>query len=170
MDIFSNAGWLNSDSNVGYGALPMPQPRDHEITNLLNDWLQLNNLVRQVVTQQVKESQRFTLLAYSERMASFAVRTRDQQKIFLGLLALGIDGWNGDWRENVEILCLHYDAAVRIQVMPEQIFENVASILSLKASTAFSEFLRRSPEDKSLNSMGYSAGSDVDGFRYKRDW
>lgn len=169
MDIFLIATWLNFDSNIGYGGLPIPQPRDSEITQLLNAWVGLDKSIRQVAAQQIREPQRFTLLAYSERMASLAVRTRDQEMIFFGLVALGIDGWNGDWRDNAEIICLHYDAAQRI-CNPEKIFEKAAANLPLKAAIALRSFLQRSQEDKSLEAMGYSVGSDADGFRYKREW
>ncbi|MEJ1968710.1 MAG: hypothetical protein WDN03_08800 [Rhizomicrobium sp.] len=57
------------------------------------------------------DEQRFTLLAYSERMASLAVREHNKGLIILGLLALGIDGWRGDWRDNAVLISLHYDAA-----------------------------------------------------------
>jgi hypothetical protein len=170
MDIFSSASWLNTDSNIAYGTLPIPNLRDREITHLIETWVKLDEVVRQGAAKNILESQRFTLLAYSERMASLAVRTRDPQKIFLGLLALGVDGWKGDWRENAEILCLHYDAAKRIGVIQSQVFEKAASFLSLKVAMALRSFVQRSPSDQSLEAMGYSAASDDDGFRYKRDW
>lgn len=170
MDIFSSATWLNIDSNIGYGTLPIPSSRDEEITQLIEAWIKLDEGVRQIAAQQIMESQRFTLLGYSERMASLAVRTRDHKKIFLGLLALGVDGWKGDWRDNAEILCLHYDAAKRTGVIPGQIFEKAASFLPLKVATALRSFMQRDPADQSLEAMGYSAAIDGDGFRYKRDW
>lgn len=170
MNIFSSADWLNTDSNIGYGVLPIPDARDIKITELIKAWLNLDASVRQAETLQIREQQRYTLLAYSERMASFAVRTRDQELIFLGLLALGIDGWRDDWRDNAEIVALHYDAAQRIDESPDRIFDRAATKLSLKVATQLRLFLRRSPTDQSLAAMGYSVGNDADGFRYKRDW
>ena len=75
-DIFANADWLNVDNNHGYGALPIPQARDAEISGLLRAWMMLADSDRKAVAGGVLEEQRFTLLAYSERMASFAVRDR----------------------------------------------------------------------------------------------
>lgn len=170
MNIFSSADWLSADLNIGYGVLPIPDARDIEITELIKAWLKLDVSIRQAETQKIREQQRYTLLAYSERMASLAVRTRDQEKIFFGLLALGIDGWRGEWRDNAEIVALHYDAAQRIDESPDQIFDRAATKLSLKVATALRSFLRRSSTDRSLTAMGYSVGSDTDGFRYKRDW
>jgi len=170
MKLFTSATWLNVNLNVGYGPLPIPQLRDDEITDLIATWLKLNATERQIAAQSVMETQRFTLLAYSERMASLAVRNRDSEKIFFGLLALGVDGWRGDWRDNAEILCLHFDAAERIKVIPAQVFERAASFLSLKVATALRSFIQRSPEDRSLEAMGYAAAKDNDGFRYLRNW
>jgi hypothetical protein len=170
IDLFSSTSWLDVDTNIGYGPLPIPQPRDREISGLLEKWKEMSAVERQAAGQCIRESQRFTLLAYSERMASFAIRTLDEEKIFLGLLALGVDGWKADWRDNAEILCLHFDAAKRIGSPPNRIFERAAILLSLKVGTALRSFLRRTPEDQSLEAMGYSVGDDNDGFRYRRDW
>ena len=95
---FEAAEWLRATNNRGYGPLPIPQPRDAEIEALLRSWMALDESTRQAAAQGIAEEQRFTLLAYSERMASLAVRKRNQELIRLGLLALGIDGWRGDWR------------------------------------------------------------------------
>jgi hypothetical protein len=170
MDIFSSATWLKVDSNIGYGTLQIPNLRDDEITHLIDVWTKFDPDTRQSSARHIVESQRFTLLAYSERMASLAVRTRDQEWIFFGLLALGVDGWTGDWRDNAGVVCLHYDAAGRIGINPNHIFEKAASFLPTVVATALRSFLRRSPADQSLKAMGYSSGSDCDGFRYRRDW
>lgn len=118
----------------------------------------------------ISEDQRFTLLAFAERMATSAVRHKDPNLIHLGLLALGLDGWKSDWRDNATILCLHYDAALRLSIDPEQVFRNAGCLLSDKVNRSFSEFLARTDEDKALDAMGYATGRDEGGFRYKRDW
>jgi hypothetical protein len=156
--------------NRGYVKLAIPQPIDDEITELLRTWTTLNPSARLAASLRVLDEQRFTLLAYSERMASLAVRTHDIEKIFFGLLALGIDGWRSDWRDNVLVLSLHYDAAQRLSVAAEPVFERAATLLCPKVATAFASFLRRTPSDKLIGAMGYVAASDDDGFRYLRTW
>jgi len=170
MNIFSSALWLNVEKNEGYGPKPIPDPRDAEISELLDKWMALPAPERQVAAAQIAEGQRFTLLAYSERMASLAVRTSDKAHLLRGLVALGVDGWRNDWRDNALLLSLHYDAAVRVGVQPSQIFDAAGSLLSTAVSKRFSEFLKRSDEDRSLEAMGYSTGADQQGFRYLRDW
>jgi hypothetical protein len=169
-DLIASADWLRVENNRAYGPLPIPQPIDDEITELLRTWAGLDPSERLAASLRVLDNQRFTLTAYSERMASLAVRTRDIEKIFFGLLALGIDGWRNDWRDNVTILSVHHDAAQRLSVVAEPVFERAAALLSPKVATAFAGFLERTPATKSISAMGYVASSDDDGFRYLRSW
>jgi|APTNR8051073442_1049403.scaffolds.fasta_scaffold16187_2 hypothetical protein len=168
--IFADAEWLNVDQNNGYGPAPIPSQRDGEIETLLIRWQSLSSPERSAAAAQISEDQRFTLLAFAERMATAAVRHKDPNRIHLGLLALGLDGWKSDWRDNATILCLHHDAARRITADPGQVFRKAGCLLSEKVSRSFGDFLARIDEDKALDAMGYVAGRDEGGFRYKRDW
>jgi hypothetical protein len=165
---FLSADWLRSSSNIGYGALPIPQSLDSEITQLLEAWTRLNPSQRAAAVLQISNEQRQTLLAYGERMASLSVRNFDARLIHYGLLAVGIDGWLSDRRDNVMIVSLLYDAANRIGAEPRAIFESASALLVDMPASAIRRFLLRSAEDKSLAAMGYIAGADLDGFRYLR--
>ena len=170
MTPFAAPDWLSVTENNGYGLLPIPHPRDDEIKTLILRWIAFDVTSRQQAAAAIKEDQRFTLLAYSERMASRAVRDKNAELVFLGLLALGLDGWRNDWRDNAVLLCLHYDATQKAGAQPDAVFARAAGLLSDKVATALRGFLRRSPEDKSLDAMGYEEGRDDDGFRYRRTW
>jgi hypothetical protein len=169
-NLFSLADWLRAENNRGYGPLPIPQPRDAEISNLLKNWMALDGPSRMASAIGIQEEQRFTLLAYSERMASLAVRERNPELLILGLLALAIDGWRGDWRDNVSVVSLHHDAAQRIGVSSENIFETVARLVSKTPADGLRSFLHRSARDKSIEAMGYVVEADNDGVRYRRTW
>lgn len=169
-ELIASAECLNVENNRGYFGLPIPQPIDREITELMRAWAELNPSERSAASLRVSDRQSLRLKAYSERMASFAVRTRDPEKIFFGLLALGVDGWRGDWREKVLVLSLHYDAIQRINGDPEAMFARAAALLSPEAAQALAGYLQRSPENKTIEIMGYVPGSDDDGFRYQRTW
>lgn len=169
-DLFSSARWLLGKETDGYGTWPIPHRVDAEITGLMQAWMEQDEPKRKAVAEQIKEEQRFLLLAYSERMASLAVRNHDRDLILLGLVALGVDGWQFDWRENMVLLCLHYDASRRIGAAPADLFEEAAQLLPKMPADALRSFLRRSEEGRSLAAMGYVAAADADGFRYQRTW
>jgi hypothetical protein len=167
---FFSADWLLTENNHGYGKVPIPQPRDGEITSQIKNWMGLSELARQESASHILDKQRFLFLAYSERMASLAVREDSEELLVLGLIALGLDGWRFDWCENLLVVSLHYDAAERIGANPETVFERAAALLSEKPADGLRSFLRRSARDRSLEAMGYIAHSDDQGFRYKRTW
>jgi hypothetical protein len=170
-NLFAAAEWLTVRNNHGYGPLPIPQPRDTQISELLRSWMALDAPTRQASARGILPEQRFTLLAYSERMASLAVRTRDEELIILGLVALGVDGWQlGDWRDNALVVALHYDAAQRIASDAASVFEKAAALVPPEPAKFLRSFLQRSAANKSLEAMGYVVGTDGDGFRYQRTW
>jgi hypothetical protein len=170
IEMFPLASWLNDAGNEAYFTSAIPHQRDEEIAALIDAWLSMAPLDRQVAASRISESQRSTLLTYGVRAASLAVRECKQEHSFHGLLALGLDGWRHDWRDNVMGLALHFDAALKLGCSPEKSFNDAAAHLSLKAATAFRSFLNRPPEARTLTSMGYIESSDVNGFRYKRTW
>ena len=164
------ADWLKDENNYGYGFQPIPSERDEQISNLLRAWQQLDASARRPAIAPISKGNLSTLLCYSERMACLAVRTFQQEYLLLGLLANGLDNWQTDFRENVIILALHYDAAGQIGVPPAGVFNAAAHLLPEQSSRGLRAFLRRSDDDRSLKAMGYEAGRDNEGFRYRRIW
>jgi hypothetical protein len=162
--------WLNAESNAGYGPRAIPDPRDEQIASFVRKWMALDAHARHKVSASITQRQQPVLLAFGERMASRAVRESSTDWIVLGLVAIGLDGWSGDWRESVAILALHHDACERVGVSPGSVFAEAGRHLPLRVSEALSSFLQRDPGDRSLDSMLYVASSDEDGFRYKSNW
>jgi len=124
---------------------------------------------RQRELEDVRDEDRSVYLVYSERMADLAVRRTDRELIVLGLIANGIDGWRVDFRDNMLILPLHYDAAMRCGFTPNDVFDEAAAYLAKVPADGIRAFPRDAP-DKSLAAMGYVADTDSDGFRYRRTW
>src|SRR5262245_44783288 len=119
----------------------------------------------------ISESQRYTLLAYSERMASLAVRERSQELIVLGLIALAVAGCEvGDWRDSIVVIAPNYDAALRLKADPGVLFEKAAALLPDDSAEELRAYLRRPAHDKTLEVMGYVPDADAGGFRYRRTW
>ena len=161
---------LVAGNNPGYGPLPLPAPRDAEIARLLDVFTQASPEQRGQLLSRLTREHSPTLLAFAERMASLAVREREPRRIFLGLLALVVESFASDYRENAMILSLHYDAAGRIGADPARLFEEAASYARPEVARALRRFLARSPEDQSIAAMGYQEGREPDGFRYQRNW
>ena len=154
----------------GYGPRSIPCPLDDEISILIDDWKKLPPNERIAEASGIRGEPRDILLAYGERMASKAVRAHSREDFFNGLLAIGMDGWNNDWRENLMLMALYYDAAVRIKVSLDDLIDDASEFMSLKTSSAFRAFMKRSEEDKTLTAMGYEPSKDNEGFRYRRNW
>lgn len=110
------------------------------------------------------------LLAFAERMASLGVRLSSRDYLVSGLLALAAEGWNREPREDLSILSLLHDAAIRIGVDPREAFQEVLPYATKSVANSLQRFLQRKEEDKSIEAMGYRAAEDSDGFRYKRTW
>jgi hypothetical protein len=123
---------------------------------------------RHAACQQLTTTPAVALEMYSERMASLAVRTKDSELILLALLALSIDDWRYDWRNNIVLSTMQWDAATRIGGDAFALFEKAASLLPANAAAGLRSFARRSPDLQSLEIMGLAAGSGGGGFRYKR--
>src|SRR5690348_3364216 len=150
------AEWLRREKNVGYGKLPIPQPRDLQITDSLQRFRNMDEPSRQRELEALRDDDKFVYLAYSERMASLAVRRADRDLIVLGLIANGIDGWRDDSRDNILVLSLHYDAATRCGFKPDDVFNEAAAYLAKRPADGIRAFPRRSPRDRSLDAMGYT--------------
>lgn len=158
-------GSIDADIN-GLVRRQLPAPQDAQIGDLLEAWSRLGKKERAESCQSLSYHQSLVLLGYSERAASLAVRQNRAHLIFLGLLALGVDDWRFDYRDNLVRVALHYDAALRLDVNPQAVFERAASLLEPTAARGLRAFLQRRPEDQSLKVMGSLAGTDEGGFRY----
>ena len=168
--LFRSATWLEGTSTNGYGTWPIPHDLDQSITALIGDWCDLGDEQRIGESSTITARQCQTLLAYSERMASKAVRTRDSECIRLGLIALGVDGWRTDWRDNIMVLSLHARSSEIIGADPSTLFGEAGQCLAPNVQRSFELFLQRDPEDRSIEAMGFTESRDEDGFRYKRTW
>lgn len=161
---------LLTKNNKGYGLQPIPSEVDHEITDLINVFIQANPANREMILSKFDEEHAFTFIAYSERMAALAVRQQSSQIILKGLIALIIDGFKYNPLESLTILSLHYHSAEKIGVNPASLFDEAAKYADDKVATMISRFITRSPEDKSLEAMGYEEMQASNGFKYQRNW
>jgi len=170
LDLLSTVPCLQREHVRDYWKSPLPNPIDREIGELLKVWMALSVDDRRDSAARISQFQADVLLRYGERMASLAVREHNEEFIFLGLAAIGVHDWRFDYRENLLIVPLHYDAAERIGADPDAIFERAALCLYGNSASGLRSFLGRTPHDKTIGVMGYVVDSDEQGFRYRRTW
>jgi len=161
---------LNPTRLAGWGASRMPNEIDDEITDVIKGYLELDDGEKRKVRESVERDQKFVFLAFAERMASLAIRLRSQEPLMIAMMAMFLQIGTGDVREDILRLTLIHAAAQKLGIDPRCVFLESARQFGLDDTSGLEAFLKRSDEDKSLDSMGYVEGADEDGFRFVRTW
>lgn len=160
--------------NQGYVDTGIPSGRDAQLAAFLEPLLatgDANAVARERAADALTAAYTATFLAYAERMASLAVRARDERPARLGTLAVALT-WRGcvDVRPGIPVLGLLFDAARRAGADPRRLFEESAALCPADIAPVLRDFLRREDLDEIAEEMGFSGGRDRDGFRYRRLW
>ena len=109
-------------------------------------------------------------MSYAIRMATVGVRERSRQHVLRGILAMAIEDFRSDWRENLMTLAPLNDAAARIGEDPVQLFDDAATLASPATAGHLRAFARRHPDLKALKAMGWAAVDGPSGFMYSFHW
>ena len=111
------------------------------------------------------------LLAFAERRATLAVRTRSSGALSASVVAIGLAAAvSDDERECMLVMPLPWRAAAMLGAHQSHLFTSNAVKVPQAGSRALLAFVGRTPEDQTLESMGYTEGRDSDGFRFERTW
>jgi hypothetical protein len=164
------AGELASPACVGYLQRPLPCELDGRVAAMLDAYVKGSTSAKAEITTIIGPDQTWGLLAYAERMAVLGVRQKSREPLEKALLALVVEGFRWDAREDMLILSLINHSAVKVSADPRQLFEEAARHASPEVAQYLCEFVGRRPEDKSIQSMGYSEEATSDGFSYSRNW
>jgi hypothetical protein len=154
----------------GYGSRPIPCGLDNEISALVDEFISTSAQQRIELASSCTDNVRFALLAFAGRMASLAVRDGSRQALARALTALTIEGWRSDARENLLVVAIIYDAAVRISVSPAGLFLEAAAIAPKPIADELRAFLGRPGEDQKIEAMGYKTEGTGSDFKYVRTW
>jgi hypothetical protein len=141
-----------------------------EISKIINIFVNSPSDGRRELIDALNSDHTFVLLAFAERMAALGVRERSRQRLFEGLIAIVIENFRYDTRENILILSLLNHSCVKIGVDPVELFREAASFADQEAADELNQFVKRPPESKGIKSMGYKEVMAQDGFRYQRTW
>lgn len=150
-----------------YYKSPIPGELDNKVSQFINLFLNADNIDRRKILRMVDERLSSLLISFAERMASLGVREKSVERIRTGLVALLIEDHFGDWRDSLMRLSPLYHAAGKIGANPDEVFLEVAGLITNSAAISMKEFTARSPDDRSLQAFSYQESTDEDGFRYK---
>jgi hypothetical protein len=149
---------------------PLPCVLDSLVGDFVRVFMQASEPERWRLSAAVPPEDGAFLTCFAERMASLGVRERSRARLLEGLVALVIEGYKDDFRSNMVCLAPLYDAALKIGVDAQVLFEEAAGYLRNAPYRDIVEFPRRKPENRSLEAMGYEDSNDAAGFKYNRTW
>ena len=161
---------LSSPACNGYLKRPLPCELDDCVSIMLDAYVNGSASVKSEIMKVIGPEQSFGLLAFAERMAILSVREKSCERLEKALLALIVEAFRWDARENMLILSLINHSAIKIGADPKQFFEVAAKHASTDITQHLRKFIKRRTEDKSIQIMGYSEEMTADGFSYIRHW
>jgi len=163
-------------SRTKYGKAPIPSDLDCQITEIISSYKSLEKENRNLFFIKIDEEKVFTqehsnfFIFYSERMAILAVRENNPIHILNGLVAIAIENFRYDKREDLLILPLHVNSATKIGAGLREIFEKAADYAVPPVSETFKTFAGYDPKKIHIESMGYVEEVTPEGFNYRRTW
>ncbi|MEU9101204.1 hypothetical protein [Streptomyces sp. NPDC048361] len=160
---------LDPRNGKGYGKQEIPSEKDTDLQDFVRKIRNAKDF-SDSLSEQPAGSWRI-LNAFAERMASLAVRRQDAREVRDGLIAIQVAlSLTDDPRDALPVLSLLVHACRLIGA--DAVTETMAAtdITGSEAGEVLRQFLDRSPEDQSIQAMGYEESSDAAGFRFKRNW
>ena len=109
-----------------------------------------------------------TLLIYSMRMSTLAVRGGNPRRLRDAVMGLVVDTDLLDSRDIIVAATLAYDAATRIGADPEQLLRASMKYATPARKNLLDEYLRGPSFTKSIRSMGFDAVETELGFVYSK--
>lgn len=158
------------DGKPLYAFRAIPCEIDTLISDFVRMFMQAAMPERRLIIDAIPPRAGGFLTCFAERMATLGVRKQSRQILLEGLVALVVESYKEDFRDNLINLAPLYDAALRTGVDPQALFNEAASYLNNAPARDIAEFPRRKLEDRDLASMGFIESSDADGFKYERTW
>ncbi len=150
----------------GYGNFPIPNDLDWEVAKIVDLFIDVEPDQRKFIISSFDFQKGRIFAAFAVRMAAYAVRTRNEEFIFKGLVAIAIE----DFKDMMtfEDLAPLYHSAKKIKANPKKLFNEAAQYASCaEVSDYFKGFVKRRDLKNILKTMGFKESSDEDGFRYE---
>jgi len=162
---------MRSGGTAGYGPAELPTAIDSYMASFVGLFRQSSDEERRAILGIMTHTDAQVFIAFSERMASLAVRTRSAEDLLNGLVGLGIGMSAGDdMREVLMIMSLHVRTATKLGLSPSLVFRDASKVFGSATAAVFVGFTHRTLENQSIEAMSYVESSDESGFRYRRIW
>lgn len=150
-----------------YRGEKLPCPTDERIEQICVSFVKATPPQRQSFSVSLDENVSTALFFFAERMAMLSVRRQAYPTLLNGLVALVIIGPRTDARELLMVLSVIYRSAVKLQVDPEHLFHAAVECATDQATqNLILNYLKRSPENRNIASMGYRELEGPNGLVY----
>lgn len=164
-----NAENVRSDKPL-YAFRPIPCELDTMIEVFVREFMHAPLPERNQIVAAIPAEDGAFFISFAQRMATLAVRERSRERLLEGLVALIIEDFKEDWRDNIIRLAPLYDAGLKIDLEPQVLFNEAAAYFNNDPAIEIANFPARPAELKTLRAMGFRESSDNDGFKYERDY
>jgi len=143
---------------------PVAVPTDARVAAVVQAYAEADAASRSATRAALRMDDFYTLLAFAQRSALFAIRENDAARLAAGLTAVAmIEAERVDWRDAVVALGVLAYAATRIAADLGRLVGDAVR----RAEPGMAEILRRfrhaSAEDRNLRSWGYAEVETADG-------
>jgi hypothetical protein len=150
-----------------YSKKPMPCELDGDFHDLIRLFIESSPAGRDEILRKIDDNVAGALQAFSRRMAVWGARQASSELLVKGGIALILDSGRVDMRDTLSVIPLLYHSAMRINVDPGEIFQEVAAYYRSAVSDALIDFLKRTPRDRSLEAWGFEEVTTQEGIYYR---
>ncbi len=145
----------------------LPGPVDHRIIQLVEDYMGLSKAYQARFSTLLTQSACSRLSMFAERMAMLSVRKKSAAHLEKGLMALLMTDGRLDYHDMLMTLSLVVRSAQKLALDEDLFFTQVTRHAYRPTIVEdFKAFLRRRPEDKSIQAMGFQEIEGPRGFVY----
>jgi hypothetical protein len=110
--------------------------------------------------------QSYQMVIFAVRMAVWAVRVAEANKLISGLFGFALGGVQTDWRDFLGALSITEDCATRLELDFRCEIEGLRHLFDTTTIQTIEGYLSRSAEMRAVEVMGFKAESCSDGLRY----
>jgi hypothetical protein len=147
---------------------PLPAPFDDAVAKVVDAYIGGDEAERTAIIDAIDDDRAWTLSAYAERTASFAVHERSPEPLIRGLVAIGLAATELYHKELLILLPLFWRSAERVGVDGGLLFTSAADLVGDDAPNWLRVFPERDERGRSLGVMGFEEHEEPNGLLYRR--